>query len=49
MSKRTYITLSCIFACIAGVSYLFGNMKNVQYYFLGAIWFATIANNEEIR
>ena len=47
MSKRTYITLSHIFACIAGVSFLFGNIGGVQYCFLGAIWFAIIANNEE--
>lgn len=49
MSKSIYITLSHIFVCIAGVSYLFGNMEGVQYCFLGAIWFAIIANNEEIR
>lgn len=47
MGKKIYITLSHIFACMAGVSYLYGNMGGVQYCFLGAIWFAIIANNEE--
>lgn len=47
MSKRTYITLSYVLACMAGVAYLFNEMEAVQYCLLNAIWFAIIANREE--